>query len=64
LVFMSNGHEADEFASSDKADDNGQEIDKLRKRVDKLENTVERMFQVIDAQIYPDEAPPEDLYEN
>lgn len=54
---MPNRHEAGEFASSDKADDNGQEIDKLRKRVNKLENTVKRLFQIMDAQVYEDEKP-------
>lgn len=31
--------------------------DELRERIDKLENTVKRLFQIMDAQIYPDEKP-------
>lgn len=60
---MPNGHgapSAGELASS-QADDNEREIDKLKKRVAKLENTVERLFQIMDAQVYGDEKPPEDL---
>lgn len=47
----------DELAS----DDNEQEIDQLKKRVTELENKVERLSQIIDAQVYPIEDPPEDL---
>ena len=31
--------------------------DELRERIDKLENTVKRLFQIIDAQVYGDERP-------
>lgn len=29
----------------------------LRERIDKLENTVKRLFQIMDAQVYRDERP-------
>lgn len=35
--------------------------DELRKRIDKLENTVKRLFQIMDAQVYPDEKPEDVL---
>ncbi len=38
-------------------EDKDEKIDRLEKRVDKLENTVKRLFQIMDAQIYPDEKP-------
>lgn len=57
LVLMPNGRgNTGELASSDE-----REIHKLEKRVNKLENTVERLFQIMDAQVYGDEKPPEDL---
>jgi hypothetical protein len=31
--------------------------DELRERIEKLENTVKRLFQIMDAQVYPDERP-------
>lgn len=36
-----------------------EKIDRLEERVDKLENVVKRLFQIMDAQIYPDEKPEE-----
>lgn len=35
--------------------------DELKERIDKLENTVKRLFQIMDAQVYGDEKPPEEL---
>jgi hypothetical protein len=37
--------------------DKDKKIDRLERRVNKLENTVKRLFQIMDAQIYPDEKP-------
>ena len=31
--------------------------DELKERIDKLENTVKRLFQIMDAQVYGDEKP-------
>lgn len=31
--------------------------DELQERIDKLENTVKRLFQIMDAQVYEDEKP-------